>query len=66
MVEILLGTSTMLTVLLIGIISFWFGYRFSQLNKRAEQVEKKEPTEEQKRVAEGFANILNHTYRHSK
>lgn len=66
MVEILLGTTSVLTVIIISIISFWFGYRFGELSKKTEQVERKEPTEEQKRVAEGFANILNHTYRHSK
>ena len=66
MVNILLGTSTMLTVLLIAIISFWFGYRFCELNKKAEQATKKEPTDEQKRVAEGFNNLLNYANRHSK
>ena len=66
MVEILLGTTSVLTVIIISIISFWFGYRFGELSKKTEQVEKKEPTEEQKRVAEGFNNLLNYANRHNK
>ena len=66
MESLLLGTSTMLTVLLIAIISFWAGYRFGELNTQDAEHKKHEPTEEQKRVAEGFANILNHANRHNK
>ena len=67
MASILMGTTTALIVILICGGSFYIGYRFGCINsKNAPQEEKTraEMTEEQKRLVEGFTNILNHANRH--
>ena len=67
MASILMGTTTALIVILIGGGSFYMGYRVGCVNSKnipQEEKTKAELTEEQKRIAEGFNNILNHANRH--
>lgn len=66
MTSILMGTITALIVILIGGGSFYAGYKVGYTNRRAELQEEKtktEPTEEQRRVAEGLANIFDYSNR---
>lgn len=67
MASILMGTTTALIVILIGGGSFYAGYKVGASNRKTEVQEEKtktELTEEQKRVAEGFTNMLNYANRH--
>ena len=65
--SILMGTTTALIVLLIGGGAFYTGYRVGCVNSQNDPQEEKTKTElseEQKRVAEGFNNMLNYANRH--
>lgn len=66
MASILMGTITALIVILIGGGSFYVGYKVGYANLKTEQQEEKkaELTEEQRRVAEGLANIFDYSNRH--
>ena len=69
MSDILLGVITAILIILACGGCFYVGYRVGYNNRpKGEQIEKTSPklTEEQKKMAEGFANILNHANRHSK
>ena len=67
MASVLMGATTALIVFLVGCSTFYIGYRLGSANSQnipQETKTKAELTEEQKRVAEGFNNMLNYANRH--
>lgn len=69
MASIFLGAATALIVILIGGGAFYVGYKVGRNNTQIpteRENTNKDLTEEQKRVAEGFSNMLNYANRHNK
>lgn len=69
MASILMGTTTALIVILICGGAFYVGYKVGCKNTQMpteREKTSKDLTEEQKRVAEGFSNMLNYANRHNK
>ena len=67
MANILIGVITAILVILACGVCFYVGYRVGYTNKPKEEQNEKTTTnltKEQQRMAEGFANILNHANRH--
>lgn len=66
MASILMGVITAILIILICGACFYVGYRVGYANQpKAEQSEKTtQLTEEQRKIAEGLANMLNHANRH--
>ena len=66
MINIFLSALTALIVLAVGLSCFYFGFTFCKELKTDTTVEKevKETTEEQKRLMQGWSNIINHSMRH--
>lgn len=67
MASILMGVITAMLISLSCGGCFYAGYKVGYTNQpKTEETEKQtaEPTEEQKKIAEGLTNILNYTNRH--
>ena len=66
MASILMGVITAILVILICGLVFLVGYKVGYANQPKEEQSEKTSTitEGQQRLAEGFANILNHANRH--
>ncbi len=64
--SILMGVITAILVILICGVVFCVGYKVGYANQPKEEQNEKTSTitEGQQRLAEGFANILNHANRH--
>lgn len=67
MASILMGTVTAMLMLLMGGGCFICGYKAGSLQPPiTDERSNTQPTEEQKRLAEGFTNLLNYANRHKK
>lgn len=66
MINIFLSALTALIVLAVGLSCFYFGFTFCKELKTDTTAEKeaKETTEEQKKLIQGWSNIINHSMRH--
>ena len=69
MIGILMGTITAVAILVAGVLCFNAG--LNALNICVREAEQKprpkaEPTEEQRKIAEGLSNMLDYGKRHSK
>lgn len=64
MASILMGTLTSMIMLIIGGGCFLMGYRVCEMKPAPDEKHDTQPTEEQKRMAEGFTNLLNYANRH--
>lgn len=65
MVNVFLGSATVLITTVIGVISFICGFKINSIINKPEILQsEKEQTEFEKRRVEGLNNMINHALRH--